>query len=60
MATRLIQITIARSDGTDEAEISMVMPGGESGQISLSEESEEYNVFCDAVDTLWELVIGER
>ena len=49
------EITIVRRDGSDDAEITITLPGGQSRRLTISEQSEEYNRFSDGLDELWNL-----
>lgn len=59
MATHITEISIVRADGED-AVIRMTTPEGSSGQVVLDEESQEYDMFCDAVETIWDLIISHQ
>lgn len=49
------EITIVRRDGSDDAEITITLPDGQSRQLIISEQSEGYNRFSDGLDALWDL-----
>lgn len=51
----IIEITIVRRDGSDDAEITITQPDGQSRHLVISEQSDEYNRFSDGLDTLWDL-----
>jgi hypothetical protein len=51
----ITEITIVRRDGSDDAEITITQPDGQSRRLTVSEQSDEYNRFGDGLDALWDL-----